>query len=159
MDLVGVAIPAAGGGQRMGGRSKAFLPLAGEPLLLRTLRPFLARRDVAAVAVALPARELDRIPAWLEGLDARMRFARGGATRLLSVLAALEALPDEVGVILVHDAARPLVTDGIIERCLAVASVEPRAGLPCGISVQPAGASGSIGGNRYSPSMTAGPGK
>jgi 2-C-methyl-D-erythritol 4-phosphate cytidylyltransferase len=121
MDLVGVAIPAAGGGQRMGGRSKAFLPLAGEPLLLRTLRPFLARRDVAAVAVALPARELDRIPAWLEGLDARMRFARGGATRLLSVLAALEALPDEVGVILVHDAARPLVTDGIIERCLAVA--------------------------------------
>lgn len=115
---MGVVVPAAGTGRRMGGRKKAFLELGGEPILRRSLTPFLGLSQVEAVAVALPADEADSPPAWLTGLDPRIRIVPGGATRLHSVLLALEALPPEVDLVLVHDAARPLVTPEVIRRCL-----------------------------------------
>jgi 2-C-methyl-D-erythritol 4-phosphate cytidylyltransferase len=118
---VGVAIPAAGLGTRMGGRKKAFLQVAGRPLLALALEPFLAHPDVVSVAVALPPEDLDSLPSWLQGVDPRVRFVAGGRTRLHSVRAALAALRPEVAVVLVHDAARPLVTREIIDRCLQVA--------------------------------------
>lgn len=118
MSRVGVAVPAAGGGARMGGRRKAFLALGGEPLLARTLRPFLDFSGVTDLVVALPPDEVPSPPAWLRGMDPRVRLVAGGATRLHSVCRALEALPREVEVVLVHDAARPLVTASIIGRCV-----------------------------------------
>ena len=54
---------------------------------------------------------------WLRDLDPRLALVAGGNSRAASVRAALEALPD-VDVVLVHDAARPLVTHAIIDRCL-----------------------------------------
>jgi 2-C-methyl-D-erythritol 4-phosphate cytidylyltransferase len=117
--VVGVAVPAAGGGARMGGVRKPFLDLAGEPILLRSLRPFLHHPWVRAVVVALGEEDLRQPPGWLQAADpSRIRLVRGGATRGESVLAALEALPTEVEVVAVHDAARPLVTRAIIDRCL-----------------------------------------
>ena len=50
---VGVAVPAAGSGRRMGGVRKPFLELAGEPVLVHALRPFLADERVVSVSVAL----------------------------------------------------------------------------------------------------------
>ncbi len=117
----GVAVPAAGSGQRMGGRRKQFLELAGEPVLLRSLRPFLDHGSVVAVVVALPPEDVPSPPEWLVA-DERVRVVAGGATRGDSVLAALEALPSDVDIILVHDGARPLVTPEIIDRCIAEAS-------------------------------------
>jgi 2-C-methyl-D-erythritol 4-phosphate cytidylyltransferase len=102
----------------MGGRKKVFLELGGEPILRRSLEPFLGLPEVEAVAVALPAEEVGSPPEWLPGLDPRIRIVPGGATRLHSVLQALEALPPELELVLVHDAARPLVTPEIIRRCL-----------------------------------------
>ncbi len=121
---VGVAIPAAGAGRRLGGRKKAYLELAGRPVLQHALEPFLASDEVVAVAVALPGEDLDDPPGWLTGWDPRIRLIAGGGTRLHSVLAALEALDgmgvdDAPEVTLVHDGARPLVTDEIIRRCIA----------------------------------------
>ena len=120
--LVGVAVPAAGQGRRMGGRKKPFLELAGEPILLHALRPFLAQPWVATVAVAVLPEDADATREWLVGVDERVQVVPGGATRSDSVAHAVEALPEEVDVILVHDGARPLVTPDTIRRCAAWAA-------------------------------------
>ena len=116
---MGVAVPAAGQGVRMGGIRKPFLELLGEPILAWALRPFLQHPRVAAVAVALGADDCSPPPGWLANWDPRIRIVPGGETRGDSVRAALHALPDDLSVIAVHDAARPLITGSIIDRCLA----------------------------------------
>lgn len=119
---VGVAVPAAGSGRRMNGVRKPFLELDGEVVLVRSLRPFLADDRVVSVAVALAAEDAADPPAWLTTLDPRVRVVAGGETRGESVARCLEAIPDDVDVIAVHDAARPLVTDDVVRRCIDVAS-------------------------------------
>ncbi len=118
---VGVALPAAGSGLRMGGVRKAFLELGGEPVLLHALRPFLADARVVAVAVALAPDDASAPPPWLSGLDPRVTLVAGGATRSQSVRRAIRALPDDLDVIAVHDAARPLVTSDVVARCIDTA--------------------------------------
>lgn len=118
---VGVAVPAAGSGERMGGAKKPFLELAGEPLLLRAVGPFLADERVVAVVVALAPEDAARPPAWLEELAPRVSWVSGGATRSRSVRAALARLPDELDAIAVHDAARPLVAHAVVRRCIDLA--------------------------------------
>lgn len=130
---VGVAVPAAGAGRRMGGVRKPFLELAGVPVLLRSLRPFLAHPRVVAVRVALPPDQVDDPPEWLTSEDPRIRVVAGGESRGASVLAALEAMPPEVEVVMVHDGARPLVDRGTIDRCLAL--VTPEQGVVAALPV------------------------
>jgi 2-C-methyl-D-erythritol 4-phosphate cytidylyltransferase len=114
---VGVVIPAAGTGQRMGGARKPFLELCGEPVLLHSLRPFLADSRVIAICVALAPGDADHPPEWLTSLDGRVVVVEGGTTRGASVGAAIAALGD-VDVIAVHDAARPLVTAQVVSSCI-----------------------------------------
>lgn len=116
---IALIVPAAGSGERLGGVAKPFLQLAGEPMLVHALRPFLRERQVACIVVALRAEEADSPPAWLIALDSRIRVVRGGAERGDSVLAALEVLPGDISGILIHDAARPLVTPALVARALA----------------------------------------
>src|SRR5688500_8111706 len=121
---IGVAVPAAGSGQRMGGQKKPYLMLRGEPILAHALRPFLMREDVVAIVVALAPEDAAAPPDWLLGLDARaqrVRVVAGGETRADSVANALEALPTDVDVLIVHDAARPLTTPALIDACVRVA--------------------------------------
>jgi len=118
----GVVIPAAGRGTRMGGQRKPFLQLAGEPVLLHALRPFLAHPSVAAVVVALPAAQAAAPPQWLLALDPRIQVVPGGEERGDSVRAAISRLPADLDVILVHDAARPLVSAAVVERAIATAA-------------------------------------
>jgi 2-C-methyl-D-erythritol 4-phosphate cytidylyltransferase len=105
----------------MGGRKKPFLELRGEPVLAHALRPFLSHPAVVAVRVALSPDDAADPPHWLLALDRRVTVVPGGATRAHSVKAALDALGD-VDVVLVHDAARPLVTEAIITRCIDAVS-------------------------------------
>ena len=118
---VAVLIPAGGAGRRMGGVSKALLDLNGIPILARSIAPFLARPDVVAVAVALPRELTNDAPDWLSA-DARVRLVAGGAERGDSVRNALAAITQDVDIILVHDAARPLVSADVIDRCVMVAA-------------------------------------
>lgn len=113
---VGLAVPAAGQGRRMGGRRKAWLELAGRPILARSLEPFLERSDVVAVAVALSPDDAAAPPDWLPALDPRITVVAGGETRAASVARAVGALPADLDVILVHDAARPLLPAAVIDR-------------------------------------------
>jgi 2-C-methyl-D-erythritol 4-phosphate cytidylyltransferase len=106
----------------MGGERKAFLSLAGEPLLLHALRPFLASSAIDLAVVALAAADAATPPAWLAALDPRVRVVEGGAERGDSVARALAVIPETVDVVVVHDAARPLVGSAIIERVIAAAA-------------------------------------
>jgi len=102
----------------MGGARKPFLSLRGEPLLLHSLRPFLGHSRVGRIVVALAPEDAVDPPKWLTELAPVVRLVAGGRTRSESVLAGLEALPEDITIALVHDAARPLVTAVIIDRCL-----------------------------------------
>ena len=103
-------VPAAGQGSRFGGEvPKQYLQVAGEPLLAHTLRALLSHAGVAGVVVVLAEGD-PRWPGWSELEGKPVRDCVGGEARADSVLAGLEALPDEVRAddfVLVHDAARP----------------------------------------------------
>lgn len=118
---LGVVVPAAGSGRRMGGVKKQYLELAGEPVLLWAVRPFLAHPALEALVVALPAEDAADPPPWLLAEDPRIRTVAGGETRGASVSRALQALPD-VDVIMVHDGARPLVSPDTVDACLRIAA-------------------------------------
>lgn len=106
----------------MGGVRKPWLELAGEPTLRHALRPFLADDRVVRVVVALAAEDADDPPGWLTDVDERVVTVAGGDSRAASVARAVEALPDDLDVILVHDAARPLVDRATIDRCVLTAA-------------------------------------
>ena len=116
-----MVIPAAGSGQRMGGRAKPFLELSGEPILLRALRPFLEHSGVREVVVSLPTAHAESPPAWLIEEDPRIRVVTGGETRRDSVWVGLQALSDTLDVAVVHDGARPLVARDVVRRCIDLA--------------------------------------
>jgi len=141
-----VVVPAAGAGRRMGGVKKPFLELAGVPVLERALRPFLADARVTAVVVALSPDDAAAPPAWLTGLDPRIRICAGGETRTDSVRSGIAALPPELDVIAVHDAARPFVTQEVVARCLdlAASGVGAVAGTPAVDTIKRVGMSGEI---------------
>ncbi|BCO10255.1 bifunctional enzyme IspD/IspF [Desulfolithobacter dissulfuricans] len=120
----GAIIPAAGFGTRMGAdRPKQFLELAGAPVLIRTIRIFLDHPAISAVVVALPPshyqQSLELFTRYLASpLPAKLILTRGGASRQKSVSHGLAALPPQIDTVLVHDGARPLVSDRVIGRCL-----------------------------------------
>lgn len=146
MPRLAVIVPAAGAGARMGGASKPFLRLGGEPVLVRALRPFLAVPDVARVVVALPATAAASPPPWLTRLDRRIAIVLGGAERSESVLLALDAVPDDIDLVIIHDAARPLVTPAVIARTLAAATggVGAIAGIEASDTIHEVDAAGAI---------------
>lgn len=120
---VGVVIVAAGQGRRAGGGlPKQYRELAGVPMLLRALRPFVAHPEVLHTVVALPSEDAAEPPAWLVDLvGGTLSVVAGGAERSDSVAQALAALPGSCEVVLVHDAARPLVERPVIDAVIAVA--------------------------------------
>ncbi|WP_187308528.1 2-C-methyl-D-erythritol 4-phosphate cytidylyltransferase [Lysobacter antibioticus] len=123
-DMIWAVIPAAGRGQRFGGPTpKQYLHAAGKPLIEHALNALLAHPRVAGAMVALsPGDAL--WPGWSRLQDKPVLRCVGGGERADSVLAALRALPDEVGdeaLVLVHDAARPNLRRGDIDLLIAAA--------------------------------------
>ena len=120
---VGVVIVAAGSGSRVGGSElKQFRWVAGKPMLLHSVQKFQARDDVAMVVVVLPFDHVGDPPAWLFQCDTeRLLLSVGGRERGDSVRNGLEDMPADVSVVVIHDAARPLVTSGMIDRVIVEA--------------------------------------
>jgi 2-C-methyl-D-erythritol 4-phosphate cytidylyltransferase len=118
---VGVVIVAGGSGSRIGGDElKQFRWVAGKPMLLHSVQTFMARDDVGMVVCVLPQRYAGDPPPWLFQCDVnRLLVSIGGRSRSESVSNGLDDLPDESEVVLVHDAARPLVDNGTIDRVVA----------------------------------------
>jgi 2-C-methyl-D-erythritol 4-phosphate cytidylyltransferase len=119
---VTAVIAAAGSGERLGaGGPKAFVPLAGRPMIEWSLAAFRGCDSVQAVVVAAP-------PRWERDsgvLGAGARVVAGGATRAESVANALAAVGTEV--VAIHDAARPLVTAALVEELVATLAANPGA--------------------------------
>ncbi|MEK6612199.1 MAG: 2-C-methyl-D-erythritol 4-phosphate cytidylyltransferase [Gemmatimonadota bacterium] len=115
---VGVVIVAAGSSTRIGeGELKQFRWVAGRPMLLHSLQLFQSRPDVAMVVCVLPREYAGDPPPWIFQCDAeRMLVSVGGRTRAESVRNGLADLPPECGIVLVHDAARPLVPEAVLDR-------------------------------------------
>jgi 2-C-methyl-D-erythritol 4-phosphate cytidylyltransferase len=119
-------IVAAGEGRRVGGNTpKAFLPLCGRPMLLRTLDRFLSARSIGKVIVVVSPAQLSRAQAILENDAALSNGAwalqTGGATRQESVRRGLELTGDDDDVIAIHDGARPFVSPALIDRAVEAA--------------------------------------
>jgi 2-C-methyl-D-erythritol 4-phosphate cytidylyltransferase len=141
-------MPAAGRGQRFGGRlPKQYVSLLGRPALSWSLAALLASSSVRAVIVALSQgdRRFSRLP---EARDPRVRTCRGGDRRELSVANALEALAGEArdeDWVLVHDAARPCLDPRDVRALMAAVGEDPVGGLlalPVGDTLKAAGSDG-----------------
>jgi 2-C-methyl-D-erythritol 4-phosphate cytidylyltransferase len=119
---VWAVLAAAGRGERLGSdRPKAFARLGGRPLLAESLERLESSDWIDRIVIAAP-------PGWEEPsiLVAEEIVATkvhsvvtGGASRSESVRLALEDVPDDAAVVLVHDAARPLLPEEVTERVLA----------------------------------------
>ncbi len=118
---VGVVIVAGGASTRTTGtdqgRLKQLRWVAGKPMLLHSLQTFQQRADVAMVVCVLPSSYAGDPPPWIFQCDVeRMLISVGGKERSESVQNGLEDLPDECRIVLIQDAARPLVAPAMIDR-------------------------------------------
>ena len=130
---IGVLIPAAGSGTRMGGLRKQFRELGGLPILHQTIAVFEEHPSVDAIVVAAPVDEVENLRRMLRaaGIAKLLNVVPGGASRQDSVASALAALPPSVEVVLVHDAVRPFlppdrvthVIEAVFERGAAALAV------------------------------------
>ena len=123
-------VPAAGRGERLGpGTPKALREIAGVPMLVHAVHALAASPAVDLVVIAAPESEVEHVSGLVgrSTFNAEVSVVSGGATRQESVARALITLPDDVDVVLVHDAARPLVPVEMVTA--VVASV--REGHPC----------------------------
>jgi len=121
---VGIVIVAAGRGERLGtgGAPKQFRELAGLPIVLWAVRPFLAHPAVHALVLVLPPADAASPPPWLAELAGeRLILVPGGPERTDSVRAGLVALPAAASVVLVHDGARPFPDPGVIDTVVVAA--------------------------------------
>jgi 2-C-methyl-D-erythritol 4-phosphate cytidylyltransferase len=112
-------LAAAGRGDRLGlDRPKAFAPLNDRPLIAESLERLDGSAWIEGIVVAAPPEWEEPSILVAEEVAAGKVAATvtGGETRSESVRAALAEVPEDATVILVHDAARPLVTDALIER-------------------------------------------
>jgi 2-C-methyl-D-erythritol 4-phosphate cytidylyltransferase len=119
---VWAVLAAAGRGERLGSdRPKAFARLGGRPLLAESLERLEESGWIDAIVIAAPPDwEEPSILVAEEIAATKVSSAvTGGESRSESVRLALEEVPGEVAVVLVHDAARPLLPEQVIERVLA----------------------------------------
>jgi len=132
MMKVSVILPAAGLGTRMGRSSaekagtsrKQFMLLDGSPILLHTIRKFMACGVVQEIVVALRQDDLSWASELLgkEALTKPVRLVEGGDARQQSVENALKALAPDTGLVVVHDAVRPFIDLATIEKVIQEAA-------------------------------------
>jgi len=137
-ERVGVVVPAAGDARRFGGSgSKALVQLDGRPLLCWALEAVEANDRVEHVVVAANAGSLDAVAELLAagGFGKVAALVPGGPTRCASVAAGLAALPPGPELVAVHDACRPLLRPGVIDRLAALLSELGADGIVPGAAV------------------------
>ena len=120
-----VIIPAAGVGKRTGEEvPKQWLELGGEPMLARVLRIFEGLEGIGSVVVALNADELEERSKQIlsYGLKLTLQFCAGGRRRQNTVASALETLAvEDHDIVVIHDAARPFASKGLVKAVVAKA--------------------------------------
>jgi 2-C-methyl-D-erythritol 4-phosphate cytidylyltransferase len=120
-------IVAAGEGKRIGGPiPKSFLPIAGRPLILRTLDRFFSARSIEKVILVVAGADIQQSEAMIQNdpkLSHRPWILQiGGASRQESVRRGLEKLESACDIVVIHDGARPFVSLDLIDRSVDEAS-------------------------------------
>ena len=142
------AIIAAGGrGARFGGDTpKQLLTLGGVPILQRTIDVFVASPSVNEIVVALPRELAESPPPYLQSVTKTTQLVAGGERRRDSVANAFQLISNHADVVVIHDAARPFVTDDMIRRTIEAAfeSGAAIAAVPAHDTVKRGDASGAV---------------
>ena len=112
----GAVIVAAGNATRMGGVDKIMADLGGEPLILRTVRPFLTCEAISEIVIVTRPELVGTVRNLFAGFDKVTAVVAGGKDRAESVNAGLNAFTKKVKLAAIHDGARPLVTEELIDR-------------------------------------------
>lgn len=116
-------VPAAGVGKRFGKNDKPFVRLCGIPILIRTLKALERSKDIDRIILIVRPKFIRRSKKLLH----RFRIKKvqdilgGGPTRTRSVFNGLRAVKEDCDLILIHDGARPLVTQDIIKKSIKAA--------------------------------------
>ena len=147
---MGAIVAAAGTGSRLGLGSKALVRLNGRTTLARVLELFLGMEEIDRIVVVGPPSRLENAQREVEALRPvkRVILKAGGESRQDSVRVGLGALGD-CDYVLVHDAARPLVTAALVRRVLA-AAIETGAAFP---AIAPRDAVKRVEANRLAESL------
>ena len=118
----GAVIVAAGSASRMGGIDKVMAPLAGEPMIKRTVRMFQQCDAVSEIVVVTREDLLVPIMDLCHGFDKVRAVILGGSSRQESVQRGIGALSEKTKLIAVHDGARPLISWQVIDRAVRAAN-------------------------------------
>jgi 2-C-methyl-D-erythritol 4-phosphate cytidylyltransferase len=120
--MIHAVVVAAGKGVRMQTpRRKQYLNIGHRPILFHTLLAFAQCRFVDRLIVVVPPDDIEHCRDHILSparLDSDVELVAGGARRQDSVCNGLDAIPEEEGIVLIHDGVRPLVTDALIEACI-----------------------------------------
>lgn len=117
----GAVIVAAGTASRMGGIDKVMAELAGEPMILRTVRAFQNSEVISEIVIVTREDLVLPISHLCSEMDKVKIVVTGGKTRQESVKLGLNALTEKNGLAAVHDGARPLITQQVIDRTVRAA--------------------------------------
>ena len=118
----GAVIVAAGSASRMGGIDKVMAKLGGEPMIVRTVRAFQQCGAIADIVIVTRPDLIRPISALCAQMDKVRMVVAGGKSRQESVALGLNALPKGVELAAIHDGARPLITDAVIDRTVRAAN-------------------------------------
>jgi 2-C-methyl-D-erythritol 4-phosphate cytidylyltransferase len=118
-----VIIPAGGKSERFGGEKKTFAQIEGRPVFIRTLEMFINRDDVCATILVVPPEDLEQMKQkYAPNLGFMgVKLVEGGEHRCDSVAKGLGAVGEDAEYIAIHDAARPCVTEDMINAVFAEA--------------------------------------
>ena len=117
----GAVIVAAGNASRMGGIDKVMAELKGEPMIVRTARAFQNSDVIREIVIVTRPDLIDKIKKLCAPFDKVKAVVAGGADRAESVDNGLKALSSKVRLAAVHDGARPLITQAVIDRAVRTA--------------------------------------
>jgi len=111
--------------------NKVFLPLCGKPVLWHTVAAFENAKSIDGIVLVCAQNETETVKGIMEGFSKVLCVVPGGATRQESVENGLSALPEDAGIVLVQDGARPLTTALLIEKCVQAVQ-EHGSAVACG---------------------------
>lgn len=120
MMKITAVIPAAGSGERFGGKKQLKI-MGRRPLLFHTLKPFIDSDLIFEIVVVAPKNDVQQLSRELKSMISvkPVTVVAGGNTRQKSVFNGLKAASDSSELICVHDAVRPFVTKDLIEKAIS----------------------------------------
>jgi 2-C-methyl-D-erythritol 4-phosphate cytidylyltransferase len=143
-DSVQLLLVAGGLGTRLGTQQpKALVPIGGTPIFIRALRPFFQLGVASNAIIAAPASHIEEFQELVdtEFNNHSIQVISGGKERQDSVIAGLEHLSESTEFVVIHDAARPFISEGTISNVIAAAirAGAATAAIPCTDTILVAG--------------------